>query len=83
MQLASPVDVHWATSGDVDPDGDRSAAQAPCSARWWARCWWRCCSSISPTPGLPIQMVIGAIFVLCILVFRQGVVGEINRLLGR
>jgi branched-chain amino acid transport system permease protein len=33
--------------------------------------------------GLPIQMVIGAIFVFCILVFRQGVVGEINRLLGR
>jgi branched-chain amino acid transport system permease protein len=33
--------------------------------------------------GLPIQMVIGAIFVFCILVFRQGVVGEINRLMGR
>ena len=31
--------------------------------------------------GLPIPAVIGAIFILCILLFRQGIVGEVKRLL--
>ena len=32
--------------------------------------------------GLPIQAVIGAIFIVCILVFRRGIVGEIAGMLG-
>jgi branched-chain amino acid transport system permease protein len=28
--------------------------------------------------GLPVQMVIGAIFIGCILLFRRGIVGEIE-----
>jgi branched-chain amino acid transport system permease protein len=27
--------------------------------------------------GLPIQAVIGAIFIVCILLFRRGIVGEL------
>ena len=30
--------------------------------------------------GLPIPAVIGAIFVICILLFRHGIVGEYQRL---
>ena len=33
--------------------------------------------------GLPVQLVIGAIFILCILLFRRGVIGEIERLVLR
>jgi len=32
--------------------------------------------------GLPIQAVIGAIFIVCILLFRRGIVGEITEMLG-
>jgi branched-chain amino acid transport system permease protein len=32
--------------------------------------------------GLPIQAVIGAIFVVCILLFRRGIVGELLHCLG-
>jgi len=33
--------------------------------------------------GLPVQLVIGAIFILCILLFRRGVVGELERFIRR
>ena len=33
--------------------------------------------------GLPIQAVIGAIFVVCILLFRHGIIGEYQRLRGK
>ena len=33
--------------------------------------------------GLPIQAVIGAIFILGILLFRRGVVGELQALIDR
>ena len=33
--------------------------------------------------GLPINAVIGAIFILCILLFRRGIVGEIQQRLGK
>ena len=33
--------------------------------------------------GLPVQLVIGAIFILCILLFRRGIIGEIERLVLR
>jgi branched-chain amino acid transport system permease protein len=32
--------------------------------------------------GLPIQAVIGAIFIVCILLFRRGIVGEIEHMLA-
>jgi branched-chain amino acid transport system permease protein len=32
--------------------------------------------------GLPIQAVIGAIFIVCILLFRRGIVGELAQMLG-
>jgi branched-chain amino acid transport system permease protein len=33
--------------------------------------------------GLPVQLVIGAIFIDCILLFCRGVVGEIEHLMKR
>ena len=39
--------------------------------------------SFLPTSGLPIQPIIGTIFVLCILLFRNGVVGTLDRWLKR
>ncbi|RJF87270.1 branched-chain amino acid ABC transporter permease [Oleomonas cavernae] len=35
------------------------------------------------TSGLPVTMIIGAIFVVCVLAFRRGIVGEVNALLTR
>jgi len=35
------------------------------------------------TSGLPVTMIIGAIFVICVLAFRRGIVGEVNALLTR
>ncbi len=75
-QLASPVDVHWSTSGDVDADGDLGRRRNPVRPCCGRHASWRCCSSISRIRGLPIQMVIGAIFVVCILVFRQECCGR-------
>jgi len=82
VQLASPVDVHWATSGDVILMailGGAGTLFGPVVGAVLVEAL----QFYLADSGLPIQMVIGAIFVLCILVFRQGVVGEINRLLGR
>jgi len=82
VQLASPVDVHWATSGDVILMallGGAGTLFGPVVGAVLVEML----QFYLADSGLPIQMVIGAIFVLCILVFRQGVVGEINRLLGR
>ena len=33
--------------------------------------------------GLPVQLVIGAVVIRCILLFRRGIVGEIENLLTR
>ena len=35
------------------------------------------------TSGLPVTTVIGVIFVVCVLAFRRGIVGEFNAFLGR
>ncbi len=82
VQLASPVDVHWATSGDVILMallGGVGTLFGPVVGAVLVEML----QFYLADSGLPIQMVIGAIFVLCILVFRQGIVGEINRILGR
>jgi branched-chain amino acid transport system permease protein len=33
--------------------------------------------------GLPVQLVLGLIFVVCVLLFRRGIVGEVNALMHR
>lgn len=82
VQLASTVDVHWATSGDVilmallggvgTLFGPVIGAAIVESLQFYLA-----------DSGLPIPMVIGAIFVVCILLFRHGIVGEIQRLRGK
>lgn len=82
VQLASPVDVHWATSGDVilmallggagTLFGPVVGASVVTTLQFYLA-----------DSGLPIQMVIGGIFIACILLFRQGIVGEIKSYLER
>ena len=82
VQLASTVDVHWATSGDVILMallGGVGTLFGPVVGGVIVEML----QFYLADSGLPIQMVIGAIFVVCILVFRRGIVGEIQRLLGR
>jgi branched-chain amino acid transport system permease protein len=81
VQLASTVDVHWATSGDVILMallGGVGTLFGPVVGGVIVEML----QFYLADSGLPIQMVIGAIFVACILLFRRGIVGEIQRLRG-
>jgi branched-chain amino acid transport system permease protein len=80
FQFASLTDVHWITSGDVilmtllggvgTIFGPVVGAVVIVSL-----------DEFLAESGLPIPPVIGTIFVLCILLFRRGIVGEVERLL--
>lgn len=82
VQLASTVDVHWGTSGDVilmallggagTQSGPVIGAAIVDTLQFYLA-----------DSGLPIQAVTGAIFVVCILLFRRGIVGELDRLRGK
>ncbi len=47
------------------------------AARWSARSWWSPCRTTSPSVGDWVTVIIGAIFVVCVLAFRRGIVGEL------
>jgi len=82
VQLASTVDVHWATSGDVILMallGGAGTLFGPVIGGAIVEML----QFYLADSGLPIQAVIGAIFVVCILLFRRGIVGEWRRLRGR
>lgn len=82
VQLASTVDVHWATSGDVT----LMALLGGVGTLFGPVVGGAIVESLQfylADSGLPIQAVIGAIFVVCILLFRQGIIGEIQRLRSR
>ena len=78
FQFASLTDVHWATSGDVilmvllggvgTTFGLVVGAIVIVSL-----------DEFLADSGLPIQPIIGTIFVLCILLFRSGIVGTIEQ----
>lgn len=82
FQFASLTDVHWATSGDVilmvllggvgTTFGPVVGAIVIVSL-----------DEFLAESGLPIQPVIGTIFVLCILLFRNGIVGTLEQWLSR
>jgi len=79
VQLASTVDVHWATSGDVT----LMALLGGVSTLFGPVIGAVIVESLQfylADSGLPIPAVIGAIFVVCILLFRHGIVGEYQRL---
>lgn len=82
FQFASLTDVHWATSGDVilmvllggvgTTFGPVVGAIVIVSL-----------DEFLAESGLPIQPIIGTIFVLCILLFRNGIVGTLEQWLSR
>ena len=82
VQLASTVDVHWATSGDVT----LMALLGGVGTLFGPVVGGVIVESLQfylADSGQPIQAVIGGIFVVCILLFRQGIVGEYQRLRGK
>jgi branched-chain amino acid transport system permease protein len=82
VQLASTVDVHWATSGDVvlmSLLGGAGTLFGPVVGGVIVEML----QFYLADSGLPIPAVIGAIFVFCILLFRRGIVGELQHLLSR
>ena len=82
VQLASTVDVHWATSGDVILMallGGAGTLFGPVVGGVIVEML----QFYLADSGLPIQAVTGAIFVVCILLFRRGIVGELERLRSR
>lgn len=81
VQLASLTDVHWSTSGDVilmTLLGGSGTMLGPAVGAVVVEML----QFYLADSGLPIQAVIGAIFVVCILLFRRGIVGEITYMLG-
>jgi branched-chain amino acid transport system permease protein len=81
VQLASLTDVHWSTSGDVilmTLLGGSGTMLGPAVGAVLVEML----QFYLADSGLPIQAVIGAIFIVCILLFRRGIVGEISQMLG-
>jgi branched-chain amino acid transport system permease protein len=82
FQFASLTDVHWATSGDVILmvllGGVRTTLGPVVGAIVIVSL-----DEFLAESGLPIQPIIGTIFVLCILLFRNGIVGTLREWLSR
>ena len=82
FQYASLSDVHWVTSGDVilmTILGGVGTMFGPVVGAVLVVSL----DEFLAESGLPIQAVIGAIFICCVLLFRRGIVGEISHLLKR
>jgi branched-chain amino acid transport system permease protein len=82
FKLATLVDVHWATSGNVvlmsllGGIGTRFGPVAGAII-------FVTLENYLADSGLPVQLFIGAIMIGCIVLFRRGVVGEIEHLMRR
>ncbi len=82
FKLATLVDVHWTTSGNVvlmTLLGGLGTLFGPVAGALV----FVMLENYLADSGLPVQLVIGAIFILCILLFRRGVVGELERFVRR
>lgn len=82
FRLASLTDVHWHTSGDVilmTLLGGMSSVFGPAIGAVLISSLHHYFDAL----GAWVTVVIGIIFMLCVLVFRRGVLGEINQLLSR
>jgi branched-chain amino acid transport system permease protein len=80
FKLATLTDVHWSTSGSVilmTLLGGLGTFWGPVVGAIVVVTL----EDYLADSGLPIEAVIGAIFILCILLFRRGVVGELQALL--
>jgi branched-chain amino acid transport system permease protein len=78
FQFASLTDVHWATSGDVILMVLLGGAGTTFGPVVGAIVIVSLDEFLADS-GLPIQPIIGTIFVLCILLFRSGIVGTIEQ----
>ncbi len=82
FQLASLTDVSWHTSGEVvlmTLLGGVSTVLGPLVGAFTVVTLQSELSSV----GSWITVIIGSIFVICVLVFRRGFIGELGRLLKR
>jgi branched-chain amino acid transport system permease protein len=82
FQLASLTDVHWHTSGEVvlmTLLGGMGTVLGPVVGAFTVVTLHFELSSL----GSWVTVVIGSIFVVCVLAFRRGFVGELGRLLKR
>jgi branched-chain amino acid transport system permease protein len=82
FQLASLTDVHWTMSGEVvlmTLLGGLGTVFGPVVGAFIMIGL----ENYLATLGAWVTIVQGAIFVVCVLVFRRGVVGELGRLLGK
>ncbi|WP_102224554.1 branched-chain amino acid ABC transporter permease [Acidimangrovimonas sediminis] len=80
FQFASLTDVHWSTSGEVilmTLVGGMGTIFGPVLGAFIVVALQHVLTGI----GSWVQVVIGATFVACVLVFRRGIIGEIARLL--
>jgi branched-chain amino acid transport system permease protein len=80
FKLATLTDVHWSTSGSIilmTLLGGLGTLWGPVVGALIVVTL----EDYLADAGLPIEAVIGAIFILCILLFRRGVVGELQALL--
>jgi branched-chain amino acid transport system permease protein len=83
FQLASLADVHWHTSGQVvlmTLLGGLGTILGPVAG---AITIVGLEDLLADKVGSWVTVIMGAIFVVCVLVFRRGVVGEIGALLGK
>lgn len=79
FKLATLTDVHWSTSGSVilmTLLGGLGTLWGPVVGALVVVTL----EDYLADTGLPIQAIIGAVFILCILLFRRGVVGELQAL---
>jgi branched-chain amino acid transport system permease protein len=82
FKLATLVDVHWSTSGNVvlmTLLGGLGTLFGPVAGA----VIFVTLENYLADSGLPVQLVIGAIMIGCILLFRRGIVGEIEHLIRR
>lgn len=82
FQLASLTDVHWNTSGEVilmTLLGGLGTILGPVAGGVIVVAL----ENYLPGLGVPVTVAEGVIFVVCVLMFRRGVIGELSRLLKR
>jgi branched-chain amino acid transport system permease protein len=82
FKLATLVDVHWTTSGNVvlmTLLGGLGTLFGPVAGA----ALFVALENYLADSGLPVQLVIGTIFILSILLFRRGIVGEIEHLIRK